>query len=344
VVIAALIGGPVAAITAFRVSVDSSLNIGLPSNASITPAPKLATDADFVGNQEWCGLLKAIVPLGAEEFRPILGDMLKGKRWTTKRELNGWAKCYIEEALDVTYICEDIDRPTQKEATDVMRQRKNEFLKCLGPEWTVADDAGYLHNFTDDMINFSVRTTPAPKLESMLNLNPAQTAPAEQYHVHFMLRRAFSLNSKSTNPKTPAAPSGFCQDLKRVLAFTRDDFRSIANHKKGLEHDARIQLPGFFNCRVEELEDFGKHKYYTCSGPPVKNGFLAGDMLETVSAEIKTCLGAKWRSRDRFGYNNGLVRMFENSEKDFDIELRERRSYDERHEIKLDVNMLRATR
>jgi hypothetical protein len=323
----------------FRSSLFNPRNQG---NTAVTA--RLETNSlPLPAEANYCNLLKAIVPLAADEFKSILDNPTGERSWTTTQPLKGWARCYIADISDVTYVCEDADVETRAQAEAAMGRRRTEVAECLGSDWMFEESGGFLHNLAGDMISFQVGSS--SKTSPGAGPDDINFAPGGKFSVNLMLRRAFSRKANAIRFEAPSAsPKGFCPELKKVIISARTGFQSIIGVKRDPFWTSKMQLPGFFDCEIAPLDYSGPRRYYSCSGPPLTDNSAVKTMLEDVSSEVKTCLGENWTSHDRFNANNELVRTFDGTTGNLDIELRAARSYDRLYKVRIDVNMQRVSK
>ncbi len=102
--------------------------------------------------------------------------------------------------------------------------------------------------------------------------------------------------------RTPATHTAeavpYCADLKRVIAAAKTNFVSILGPGSPGSWPSRIQLPGWYDCRIIDYTFEGVTKRYLyCQQPPFVALDAAHASRDAIDADLGPCLGADWARR-----------------------------------------------
>jgi hypothetical protein len=106
----------------------------------------------------------------------------------------------------------------------------------------------------------------------------------------------------------PTTGTAYCTKLKQVIVEARSDFTSILGREDGAGiWVARIQLPGWDNCRVADWTTQGKIvRYFGCELPSVATVDELHAKRDGTVSYLQSCLGEDWSKR-RIAYQNGAT-------------------------------------
>jgi|RifCSP13_3_1023840.scaffolds.fasta_scaffold05587_5 hypothetical protein len=100
----------------------------------------------------------------------------------------------------------------------------------------------------------------------------------------------------------PSAATPYCEELKRVIAEAKTNFVSILGPGSTDSWPSRIQLPGWYDCRVIDFTFEGVTKrFFYCGLPPFATLGDVNARRDAVTAYVGPCLGPDWaRRRSQF--------------------------------------------
>jgi hypothetical protein len=140
--------------------------------------------------------------------------------------------------------------------------------------------------------------------------------------------------------KDAATGTAYCSDLKRVVAAAQGNFSSILGPEHGGVWTARIQLPGWDNCVIQDWTYQGKTtRYFSCNLPTQKSLDEVHAKRDAVDAYLQPCLAPDWiRRRTEFS-NRTTDTNFELGQDDPIVRIRESYYQDtQEYVLRLDVD------
>jgi len=105
----------------------------------------------------------------------------------------------------------------------------------------------------------------------------------------WLLRDQFASQDGTASPE-------FCDTFEKVMDESHLKFESILGPKTYILWIARIQLPGWEDCRIGEYTDSGaeKPRYYTCQLPSFASFDAVDARLSAERKNVMGCLGPGW--------------------------------------------------
>jgi hypothetical protein len=121
-----------------------------------------------------------------------------------------------------------------------------------------------------------------------------------------------------------ATGTAYCSDLKQVIAAAQSNFRSILGPDHSGVWTARIQLPGWDNCVIQDWTYQGKTtRYFSCNLATQKSLDGLHAQRDAVDAYLQPCLAPDWIRRRTAFSNQTTDTNFERGQDDPIVRIRE---------------------
>jgi hypothetical protein len=119
-----------------------------------------------------------------------------------------------------------------------------------------------------------------------------------------------------------AAP--YCADLKRVVTAAKTNFVSILGPGSPGSWASRVQLPGWYECRIIDYTFEGATKrYFYCDQQPLVTLDAAHTKRDAIDADLGPCLGADWARRQAVFSDNTTDTTYYMGNDDPEVRIRE---------------------
>jgi hypothetical protein len=250
-----------------------------------------------------CEMLKKVVVHTENDFILLKASQLEGDKWGVSLALPGSRSCYIQRSMRISYVCESRMFSSRPDALRFRDQRLDAIQECLGPVWTKQ------LMFAEFFVGVS-----DPDAERSIILAVERDGPYDRYFLRTDVQRMNQLPLEAA-PQSPAKvrPDGYCGTLKEVLADSRAKFaRSIEGAERhefpsNVHWESKKQLPGWRDCFVNEWNGQEACRYLSCKTDVVAYQAQASALMESVSSDIRKCLGSEWRENN-IRQLNGIAR------------------------------------
>jgi hypothetical protein len=293
-------------------------------------APALAVeDAAF------CDRLKEIVENTSDDFASVAVAPIDDATWNASVLLPEQEKCYVQRGKAIHYVCESNVLDSRDKASALAEQRLQQASKCLGPGWQAQTTLSEFLTALNDEAN----------RRSFIIAVDRAISPFDEYVVRIQIARTYQQHLEAPPLTAEEIPAGaYCPELKKVVQSGKASFSDLISGATAEATGTRkhrkssIQLKGWEDCWVHEINNQKACRYLSCSRGPFIDAPEASAMTERVAAESRQCLGEAWsvaRTRQTDGTLN--LRVLGHTDDPY-VEVRPSQSlYSSGWNVKLDV-------
>ncbi len=287
--------------------------------------------------EAYCEDLKRVVTASRNNFADILGPVSTKDSWISRVQLPGWNDCRVQDLVtqgktERYFTCDRGSLPNA-EVLPAKREEQDAYVKpCLGPDWSVRRSEfsnGAVHS-----IYFMGPDDPQVRVREVIYTDPDEWLLRIDVEAPKSLAVPAAPEAAAEDPATPptdeppqpsAQADAYCDDLKRAVTEARGNFSAILGETASDGGwTARLQLPGWKECTVQDLTSQGiKSRYFTCLRGPYAELEALRAAREGAEAYVTPCLGSGWSVRRPENPNKTIHTIYSMGTDDPVVTLRE---------------------
>jgi hypothetical protein len=263
-------------------------------NMSLSAVNSGATDE----TDSFCLVLRSVIPLAEEDFKPIRGNHIGNLKFETSVHLPGARKCYISDVdLVVNYIA---TFGIHDDAEDAAKELEMVYQKVRGcyPDWLFykADPpedelltVGFCKGYSDGGFDRRGHSVRIRKMEGYFVVELVISHPFRQVNVRIN-RIAASEGS---------GDAGFDSDLKTLIAAAPDNFKTLWGEKQtreGTFFNTSWYIPTLIlsGASDSKISAFGEDHTYFANLYKGSDSLEARAAYEDLLSKLKLSLGATY--------------------------------------------------
>ncbi len=285
----------------------------------------------------FCSDLKILADLSSQGFEAIRLGAPKDDTWRSGFALPGFESCQIHKSDNISYSCHTSPSADKAKLIGQSKAFAKQASQCLGWPQSELNGLGQAIALNDRIRDRSI-------IYSIFDYPEfGEKSKQKRYYASVQIySQESAVKAAEAVPLAapPTKPSGYCEDLRKVVNNGPSGFRSLIGRKlfEGT-YMSKIQLNGWESCDISEFDNNRNRKWFSCENSATQSAGAADAFVVSVGKDLQDCLGQSWFPK-RTASDGRTNLEYISAELPITVELRSRKQ-GSGYNVKLDVNMSR---